>query len=66
MIIIKLTKNQKNSIKSGGTFTIFDNWTRALTIPFALALGSGDFLIGIIVAIPYLTAIFEIPGTQLM
>lgn len=63
---MKHNKNQKLLLYNGSAWAIFDAFTSAFLVAFALLFGASNFVIGLLGAIPYLAALLvEIPGAKL-
>ncbi|MBI4141432.1 MFS transporter [Candidatus Woesearchaeota archaeon] len=63
---MKYNKNQKLLFYNGGAWAIFDAFTSAFLVAFALLFGASNFVIGLLGATPYISALLiEIPGAKL-
>lgn len=63
---MKYNKNQLFLLFSGGVWSIYDSLTSAFLVAFALMLNATNFEIGILGAIPYISALLiELPGAKL-
>ena len=64
---MKYTQNQKHLINSGALWAVYNGFTGAFLVAFALALGAPNIVVGILAAIPYLAIMLaEYPGAKLV
>ncbi|HSU73199.1 MAG TPA: MFS transporter [Candidatus Binatia bacterium] len=64
---MKLNNNQQYLLNSGGWWALYDGFTSAYLVAFALALGANNTVVGILGALPYIAILFsEIPGAMLL
>jgi MFS family permease len=64
---MKVDKSQKRLIRSGAWASLWNGFTAAYLVAFALALGASNTVVGIIGAVPFIARLFaELPGAKLL
>lgn len=64
---MKLTIDQKQLLRNGAVWALYESFTAGFLIVFALALGASNTVVGILGSLPYIaTLLVEIPGAKLV
>ncbi len=64
---MSLTQNQTHLVNSGALWAVYNGFTGAFLVAFALALGAPNTVIGFLAAIPYIAILLaEYPGAKLV